>query len=83
MFNYEGKGLPVLRISPNDKMALIFLIIIKERLRLESNPQFESKMKVVPGSENRGLWQSQAETPEPVLVTKNAEEIIGPVIRSK
>jgi len=95
--DFQGKKLPYLMMMDNEGNVLINLTVStggtaflsfhdptkKERIRIESNPEWGSKIYLGHSDQTWSLLESNRQTSELVLVTPAAREVIQPVIKSK
>lgn len=95
--DFHGKKLPYLMMMDNEGNILINLTVStggtaflsfldsskKERIRIESNPEWGSKIYLGHSDQTWSLLESSRVTSELVLVTPAGREVIQPVIKSK
>jgi len=95
--DFHGKKLPYLMMMDNEGNILINLTVStggtaflsfldsskKERIRIESNPEWGSKIYLGHSDQTWSLLESSRVTSELVLVTPAGREVIQPVIKRK
>jgi len=95
--DFQGKKLPYLMMMDNEGNVLINLTVStggtsflsfhdsskKERIRIESNPEWGSKIYLGHSDQTWSLLESSRVTSQLVLVTPAGREVIQPVIKSK